>query len=210
MITADWYFDFVSPFSYLQLPALDEVRALASVRMRPVLLGGILNDLGQKGPAEIPRKRRFTYWHVQWLAESRGMALKFPPTHPFNPLRALRLAIAMRCDPDVVRTIFNHVWSEGRSLDSPTDWQHLCSSLAIADADSRVSEQWVKDELRENGNRARSAGVFGVPTFVIGTEIFWGSDATALALDYLRDPAKFASGEYARLADLPIGIERRP
>lgn len=209
MVTAEWYFDFVSPFAYLQLPALAHVRTLAHVRMRPVVFAGILQDNGQKGPAEIPQKRRFTYRHVQWLAESHAIPLRFPPAHPFNPLRALRLSVALHSEPQVVSTIFRHIWQEGRAPDEPADWQHLCASLGVTDADSRISEQWVKDELRENGNRARAAGVFGVPSLVIDGEIFWGADATGMALDYLRDPERFRTGEYARVADLPVGAQRR-
>ena len=65
MKQADWYFDFVSPFAYLQLEMLDEVAKRATITLRPVLLAGILNHFGQKGPAEILGKRQFTYQHVQ-------------------------------------------------------------------------------------------------------------------------------------------------
>ena len=87
--TVDWYFDFVSPFSYLQFEMMDRIASLASVRRRPVLLGGILNERGQLGPAEIPGKRLFTYRLVQWQAARYGIPLKFPPSHPFNPINAL-------------------------------------------------------------------------------------------------------------------------
>src|ERR1700677_21732 len=209
MKQADWYFDFVSPFAYLQLGMLDEVAKRATITLRPVLLAGILNHFGQKGPAEISGKRQFTYQHVQWLAERRGVPMRFPPAHPFNPLKALRLAVARHAEPGAIRTIFMHLWREGRSLEPNGDWEALCARLAVPNADAVIQEQWVKDMLADNGRRALAAGGFGVPTLLIEGRLFWGADSTEMLIDYLDNPARFASGEFARLAVLPIGAERR-
>src|SRR5208337_1407419 len=94
MKSAEWYFDFISPFSYLQLEAFDRLPSNVGLTLRPVLLGALLNHWGHKGPAEIPQKRRFTYRFVQWLAEREGVPLNFSPAHPFNSIKALRLSIA--------------------------------------------------------------------------------------------------------------------
>src|SRR5271156_7232593 len=209
MKQAEWYFDFVSPFAYLQLGMLDEVAKRATIALRPVLFAGILNHFGQKGPAEIPEKRQFTYQYVQWLAENRGVPIRFPPAHPFNPLKALRLAVALHAGPVAIRTIFMHLWRDGRSLESNGDWEALCARVPLPNADAVIQEQWVKDALADNGRRALAAGAFGVPMFVIDGRVFWGADSTQMAIDYLDNPARFASGEFARLALLPIGAERR-
>ena len=206
---AEWYFDFVSPFAYLQLGMLDEVAKHATIALRPVLFAGILNHFGQKGPAEILGKRQFTYQYVQWLAETRGVPMRFPPAHPFNPLKALRLAVALHAEPVAIRTIFTHLWRDGRSLEPNGDWEALCTRVPLANADAVIQEQWVKDMLADNGRRALAAGVFGVPTFVIDGRVFWGADSTQMVIDYLDNPTRFASGEFARLAVLPIGAERR-
>ena len=91
--TADWYFDFISPFAYLQWQAVRRLPGIVPV-CRPVLLAGLLSHHGHKGPAEIPSKRLFTYRHAQWRADRAGIPMTFPPAHPFNPLAALRLCIA--------------------------------------------------------------------------------------------------------------------
>jgi len=208
MKQADWYFDFVSPFAYLQFEALNRLPLEAEVTLRPVLFAGLLNHWGHKGPAEIPKKRRFTYRFVQWLAERDGVRMKFPPAHPFNPLRALRLAIAAGNGIDPVRTIFRHTWRDGKSIDDVKQWNELCTKVGLDDPDTKINRPEVKDELKRNGERALAAGLFGVPSFVIDDEIFWGADATGMVVDYLREPQQFWSGERGRVADLPIGIER--
>src|SRR3954469_14507502 len=81
MPTVDWYFDFISPFSYLQSERLDTLGSRASIRLRPVLFAAILSSHAQKGPAEIPAKRAFTYRFVLWRASQMGIPLKFPPEH---------------------------------------------------------------------------------------------------------------------------------
>jgi len=206
MRSADWYFDFISPFSYLQSERLLELPV--AIRARPVVLAGFLGHWGQKGPAEIASKRRFTYEHIVWLARRDAIGLRFPPRHPFNPIRPLRLAIALECDPDAVRTIFRFIWRDGGEVDTEQGWADLCRILGVADADERIARPEVKEALRRNGEEALAAGVFGVPTLVIGGRIFWGYDATPMAYDYLTDPARFESGEMERVEGLPIGKAR--
>lgn len=210
MRSAEWYFDFVSPFSYLQLEAFDRLPTDLEVTCRPMLFGGLLNHLELKAPAEIPAKRRFTYRFVQWTAERDGIPMKFPPQHPFNSIKPLRLAIALGSDIESIRTIFRFIWREGKAIDDAGNWTELCRRLGVSDAEEKIGAPAVKDELRRNGERAAAADLFGVPSFVIDGEIFWGADATDMAIDYLRDPRRFQSGELGRAVDVPIGVERKP
>ena len=206
---ADWYFDFVSPYAYLQLEAFDRLPGDLEVTMRPVLFAGLLGHWGHKGPAEIPAKRRQTYRHCHWLAGQRGSPFKTPPRHPFNPLAVLRLAVALEGEPTVVRAIFRHIWAEGRDGQDPESLAALAEALGITDMAARIADPAVKDRLRRNTDAAIARGVFGVPTFVIDDELFWGQDVTGMMLDYLRDPELFRRGDLARLADLPIAAERK-
>jgi 2-hydroxychromene-2-carboxylate isomerase len=208
MPTADWYFDFISPFAYLQSEQLGLIRPKARVRYRPVLFAGLLGAVGQKGPAEIPAKRAFTYRHCLWQAKALGIPLKFPPEHPFNPLPLLRLAIACDCAPDAIHRIFRFVWRDGRLPDLPIEWAELVGELGIRDADARIASPEVKDELRRNTDEAIGRGVFGVPTLMIGDELFWGADATRMAADYLAAGCRWDEPEYARVAALPVGASR--
>ncbi len=208
MATADWYFDFVSPFSYLQSELLPTLGRSLRIRYRPVLFAGLLRAHGHKGPAEIPAKRRFTYRHVVWQARTLGVPLKFPAAHPFDPLPLLRLAIAADCEPDAVRRIFRFVWRDGRMGDLPIEWAELTLELNLPDAEARIGTQEVKDALRRNTDEAIARGVFGVPTLAIGGELFWGVDATAMAADYVAAGCRYTDPEMARVASLPEGAVR--
>ena len=208
MPSADWYFDFVSPFSYLQCEQLPTLERSIRIRYRPVLFAGLLAAHGHKGPAEIASKRRFTYRFVVWQAAKLGVALKFPAVHPFNPLSLLRLAIVADCEPSAVRRIFRFVWRDGRLGDLPIEWAELISELDIPDAASRIASSEVKDALKKNTDDAIARGVFGVPTLAVGDELFWGVDATAMAADYVAQGCKFTDAEMTRVSSLPAGVER--
>lgn len=204
----DWYFDFISPYSYLQLERMPQWPAGTALVPKPILFAGLLNHWGQKGPAEIPAKRVFTYRQVQWLADRYGIPFRFPPRHPFNPIGTLRLAIAAGTELQAIRTIFRFIWAEGGEADTPAGMQELARRLAMPDAEARIADSEVKAKLRRNGEDAIAAGVFGVPSLVVDGLAFWGNDATGMVLDHLRDPSRFTSGEMQRVAALPVGVSR--
>ena len=205
---ADWYFDFVSPFAYLQSEQLAALAPALTFRLKPVLFAGLLGAHGQKGPAEIPSKRSFTYRFVVWQAKQLGIPIKLPHVHPFNPLPLLRLAIACDCEATAIQRIFRFVWRDGRLPDLPIEWAELTHDLGLADADARIADPEVKATLRRNTDEAIGRGVFGVPTIVLRDELFWGVDATGMAVDYAAAGCQWRDPEYARAAALPIGAMR--
>ena len=206
---ATWYFDFVSPFAYLQWPRLLALRERVDITPRPIVLGALFAHHGLLGPAEIAAKRAFTYRSVQWRAARDGVALRFPPAHPFNPLAALRLAIACGSSWSAIEAIFLHLWAHGRAGANADELADVAKALGIADVEAALANAAVKEELRANTDEAIAAGVFGVPTFAIDGLLFWGDDATPMIEDHLADRTRFTRDEYARLDALPVGIARR-
>jgi len=204
----DWYFDVISPFAYLQWVRLRRDYPQLRLRPRPLLFGALLQHYGQLGPAEIPGKRAFTYRFVSWEARRLGIALRFPPAHPFNPLAALRLILAADDATAATDAVFAHVWRDGRAADSAAALKDVATTLGIADIDAAIAREEVKAALRASTEEAIARGVFGVPTLCIGDALFWGNDATGMALDYIANPAAFA-GEFDAVAALPVGIERK-
>jgi 2-hydroxychromene-2-carboxylate isomerase len=208
--SADWYFDFVSPFAYLQSELLPTLAPHVRIRYRPVLFAGLLEANGQKGPAEIGAKRTFTYRLVLWQARKLGIPVRFPPEHPFNPLALLRLALACDGDPQTIHRIFRFVWRDGRLPDLPIEWAELTGELGVPDASARIAAPEVKAALRRNTDEAIARGVFGVPTLMIGDALFWGVDATDMAAAYAAHGCRFDDPEYGRVAQIPVGAARRP
>lgn len=201
-----WYFDFISPFAYLQWP---KVRALLDERevvLRPIVLAAVLAARGQKGPAEIPGKREFTYRHVLWTARAAGTPLRFPPAHPFNPIAALRLCLAAGATPAAIDAIFDWIWARGEAGDSVAALAPVAAGLGV-DREAPGAEA-IKRALRANTDAALAAGVFGVPTLAVDAQLFWGLDAHDFALAALDDPDLLTDAEMQRLAVLPVAATR--
>jgi len=203
-----WVFDVISPFAYLASKQLNRVPASVQLDFVPVLFAGLLHHHGQIGNAEIESKRRFTYRFVSWRSRQLGIPLRMPPAHPFNPLAALRLILAAGSTRDAVERVFDAVFRDGRDVTDPAVIGEIAASLGIADATRAIEAPPIKQTLRDNTQWAIDKGVFGVPTWVIGRELFWGQDAFDMALDYLRDPVTFDDSMQA-VDSLPVGVMRR-
>lgn len=201
-----WYFDFISPFACLQWPKVRALSADHAVVPVPIVFGAVLGAIGQKGPAEIPRKREFTYRHVLWQARQQGVTLRFPPTHPFNPLAALRLCVAAGSTAAAITAIFDWIWVQGNAGDSIDALLPLASQLGVAPEETGSAA--VKANLRANTDAAIAAGVFGVPTLALGEQLFWGNDAHDFAAAVLRDASVLDDAEMRRVVALPIGVRR--
>ena len=207
-VKVSWVFDVISPFAYLAFPQLSRLPAHVSVGFVPVLFAGLLQHFGQLGPAEIPSKRRFTYRFVLWRARQLGLPMRMPPAHPFNPLPALRLIIAAGSDRRAAGTVLDAVFRDGRDVADPAVIAALARELGVADVQAALHDSTVKQRLRDNTAWASARGVFGVPTLVIGEELFWGHDAFDMALEYLQHPDAFRDPDMQAADTLPVGVTR--
>ena len=197
-----FYFDFISPYAYLAFEALPKsLQGIScSVNYQPVLFAGLLKHHGQLGPAEIPGKREWTYRQVLWQARQLGIDLDLPESHPFNPLGLLRLALA--CSPHqhpnrrICEAIFRHAWLGGAAADDPVRLAHLSAQLQ---PECSVDDQRVKEQLKGDTEQALARGVFGVPTFEVDGQLFWGLDSLPMLTAYLQgDTSVLRDGELAR------------
>ena len=207
-LSADWYFDFVSPFSYLQFKTFENLPDHLEIHCIPVLFAGLLNHWGHKGPAEIPTKRTQTYQYCHWHAQQLGIPFTAPPAHPFNPLKVLRLAVVLGAKRDVVSQIFDFIWSEGNDVHTPEGFDALLSRMRLTNADEQISSVNGKNVLRQNTERAIEVGVYGVPTFSIDNQLFWGLDRTAMMLDYLENPSMMQTSDMRRLENIEKAAAR--
>jgi len=211
----DWYFDPISPFSYLAFERLPQVLPAATrVRYVPVLFAGLLRHWGNVGPAEIPPKRRFTFEHVAWIAHRDEVPLAMPAAHPFNPLPLLRLAVALelegRLSRETLAPLLHFVWRHGHVPQRQAEFAALCGALGVPAA--ALAREPVKARLREHGDEAVARGVFGVPTAVLpgdpAGQLFWGLDALDMLAARLRRDPFFASGAFRAAGALPPGEGR--
>lgn len=193
----EFLFDFLSPYAYLawcEIGPLCE-RHGTELRLRPVLFAGLLDHWGQRGPAEIPPKGRNAFRACLRYAALHRIPLQPPRHHPFRPLTALRVSLAEvsgERQPEVVRTLFSHGWADGGDLGDDSEIAAALDGVGIDGGAlvERAREPGVKLRLREETEAATARGVFGVPTMIVGDELFWGLDQLPWLELYLegRDP----------------------
>lgn len=208
-----FWFDFISPFAYLAFEHLPEALQGHSyeVHYRPILFAALLQQHGQKGPAEIEPKRAWTFRHVHWQAERLGVPMDTPLQHPFNPLPLLRLAMAAApagtAGPNrrVVETLFRHAWRGGADAVAPERLAALAGELSPA-RDPAGPE--VKALLKAETDAALAHGVFGVPTFELDGRLFWGLDALDMLAAALRGDPWFDGPAWAREGAPRAGVKR--
>jgi 2-hydroxychromene-2-carboxylate isomerase len=201
------YLDFVSPYSYIAFKRLHELPPEVALELRPVLFAGLLKHFGQKGPAEIDAKRRWTYRWCTWWAKELGIPFRFPASHPFNPLHHLRLALAAGPSRENVGKVFDAIWTTGAEATDPAAFKVLANELGVDEAE--LASPAVKDTLRRNTDDASARGVFGVPTWEADGELFWGADAIGFVSAFLVDRAALHNEEMRRADSLPVGAARK-
>ncbi len=209
MKTVDWYFDFISPYAYLASQSLHLLPDDIRIRPQPVLFAGLLNHWDTKGPAEIQPMRQYLFRHIAWVAQQHRIPLNYPPRHPFNPLKLLRLCLYKNAELGCVLNLFSFVWERGKSSDNPADWEQLCAELDIAGADEKIADPAIKEKLRSNTELAVERGVFGVPTFIVDKELFFGHDSMPFLSAYLENPSLLRQADFRRADNLPDGIHRK-
>lgn len=206
MEPAQWYFDLISPFSYLHFHRLAPLRERLRIEAVPVLLGGLLKHWDSKGPAEIAPKRLHTYQQCVWQASLQGLPFRMPPRHPFNPLAAQRLLVSIDADDATIARAFDFVFAEGR--DPEFEFAALAERLGAPDAAERIARPEVKQQLIAHTRRAIDAGVFGVPSLVVRGQVFWGNDTLEWTARFLDEPAMFERPEYAAARTTGAGVTR--
>lgn len=185
-------FDYLSTNAYLAwkaLPALLRPHG-AALEPVPVLFAALLEAHGQLGPAEVRPKALWMWKNNLRKAAELGLALRPPAFHPFNPLLALRVSSLPMADAErgaLVDALFDAVWAESLHVSEPevvravADRAGLEGGRLVAEA---VTPE-AKARLRTQTEAALAEHVFGVPTFLVGRELFWGYDDVPWLLRHL-------------------------
>ncbi len=180
--TLSFHFDYISPYSYLawhQLKTFAPEHGLR-IEVKPTLLAGLLNHFGHKGPGEIPPKQSYIFKDCTRAAAALGIPFEPPASHPFHPLALLR-ATLLDMDEGIrqrlVTRLFDATWAEGLDVGSPEVVAELAAEVGVPDVLTRIQDSAIKKKLFDLGAEAIELGVFGVPTMIVGDELFWGTDS---------------------------------
>lgn len=215
-------FDYLSPYSYLAWTQVHTVAARhgALVEPVPVLFAALLDANGQKGPAEIPGKREYTFKDVLRKAALLGVPVAPPASHPFNPLLPLRASSLDEIDPEdrrrLIDGLYRATWVESRAVDQPDVVEDVAREAGLDGPQivraARAEE--TKTRLRAQTEEAIARGVWGVPTLLAThpqkpEELFWGLDSLPHLEAFLRGEDPVPTDATERWATVRPSATRR-
>jgi len=185
----DFYFDFVSPYSFISYQQIKSVKFKQDFkfRLKPVLLGGLHNLHKITAPAFIPAKAKFMIRDCKMVCEKHKISFKFNSYFPIKTVDLMRGALIAEEDGmgnSYINKIFEAMWVSGLNLNDQQVVDKILKNLEINPKTFilRLSNQNIKDELRKRTLEAFERGVFGAPTFVVNNKVFWGQDRIEYAL----------------------------
>lgn len=186
MKNIDYFFDFLSPYSYFSWKNQDTFidRQDIHINIKPVVMGTLFSHWGIKGPGEVSAKRYYELKQCFIYAAKYNIPFVPPKSHPFNPLYALRLA-TKACSGEhqkqVIDILFDTCWAQAKELSDPDELVSLLNKHELPGQKliDKTFDREVKTELKQNTKDAIADKAFGVPTFSIKetNEIFWGNDS---------------------------------
>ena len=196
--TLEFLFDFGAPNGYLAwkvLPALIG-RTGAELILTPILLGGVFKATNNRAPiiayAEVPAKLAYEQLELRRFVTTNGLTrFRFNPHFPVNSLTLMRMAMVAQADGDLPRFVdaaYAAMWEDGHDMADPAVIADVLTAAGF-DATSlltRAQEPAAKDALAANTQAAVERGTFGVPTFFVGKEMFWGKERLAQVEDALK------------------------
>ncbi len=215
-----FYFDFISPYSWIALAQAKELAAANDIEwtVQPIVYSKVLEARGLLGPAETAAKRDYMFRDVVRCAARAGLRFAGPPAHPFRSLDALRTVCVFLDHPrslDLCLALADACWRDGHDLTDIVVIQNVVDTWSAAQGDEStdvadaIRASKIKSCLHKLTDEALDHGVFGVPTFIWRSELFWGHDRMSHLADRLAGRLESPDGAANRMLTRPIGMRRR-
>ena len=189
--TIDFYFDFISPYSYLAHKRIIKLEKRNNFNYRPILLGG-LHNLGRiTAPAFNERKMKNMKNDCLLVAEKNNIPFKWNDKFPINTLNLMRgfLFIDKSKKEKFIDICFDSYWKNNLDISVEENLNKILSECKIDQNSFKegIRDQKIKDELKKLTSLAFDNDIFGAPSFVINEKLFWGQDRLIYALEELKN-----------------------
>ena len=193
----EFFFDFISPYSYIAFHALPEEMAdhVDRIDYKPIFLGAVMKATGNRPPGLVPAKGTYLGHDLARCSKRYGIDFRLHPEFPMmNTRPALRAACGLSEERDLqkqfIAAIFHHVWAAPDPLMTadPDQLGAVCEAEGLP-ADRILELAWddaTTAVLKDNTDEAISRGAFGAPSFFVGDELFFGHDRLEYAAEAMR------------------------
>lgn len=185
----EFYFDFLSPYSYLAWTWVRDV--VLPFDFYPVSVGSLIAFYETKGPAQIAPKRNYLFKDLLRFTKQNNIPFEIPQSLPFNSLYALRFSLKSSAGEEqkkIIDTIFRAGWEKGLDIGSDDSLKRILTenNLYSDELVEKMESKEARIDLKKNVEIAIGKNIFGVPSFVVDDEIFWGNDSIFYLKKYLQ------------------------
>ena len=182
----DFYFDFISPYSYL---AYQKIKSIENINFnyKPVLVGGLHNLQGITAPAFIKPKLKHMISDCDLIAKKDKSNFIWNSSFPINSLNIMRGYLFINAEKKglYLNVMFDAYWKNNLDISNEKIIKTLLKKCMIESTSffDGIKNPTIKDELKSVTQEAHNKEIFGTPTFVVNNKIFWGQDRLGFALD---------------------------
>ena len=187
--SVEFYFDFISPYSYLAYKKLKflDYKNKINIIFKPILLGGLHKLGGITAPAFNKHKMKNMKNDCELVAKKNNIEFKWNDKFPVNSLQIMRgyLSINNELKEKFFDLCFDSYWKKNIDLSNSVNIENILNECSIDKKKffKDIENQKIKDELKKLTNDAFEKDIFGAPTFVVNNKIFWGQDRLDYALE---------------------------
>ncbi len=185
----DFYFDFISPYSFLAHKKIINSNHKSKFNYKAILLGGLHNLGGITAPAFNERKMKNMKNDCYLIAKKNKIDFVWNEKFPINSLYLMRgyLFTNNEKKDKYFDLCFDAYWKNNEDVSTEETINNILSKCEIKpdDFENGIKDQKIKDELKHLTNNAFQNDIFGAPTFVVNDKLFWGQDRLEYALDEL-------------------------
>ena len=183
----DFYFDIISPYSYLAHKKIITLKKKINFNYKPILVGGLHNLQGITAPAFIKSKLNHMINDCTLFAKKDNIEFIWNSKFPINSLSLMRGYLFIEHDKKelYLNIMFDGYWKDNLDLSKEENLIKLLKKCNIDDKIflEGIKDSKIKDDLKSVTREAHNKDIFGAPTFVVNNKIFWGQDRLEFALE---------------------------
>lgn len=192
--TVDFYYDYASPAAYLawtQIYKLAEKHNATVVR-KPALLGGIFKETGNAAPMTVPAKGKWLFRDLMRFVKRYDVPFQMNAHFPVNTIYLMRGALFARKEGFIEaydKACFEAIWANNQNMTDPNVVTEVLTAAGLdaAAIGASMQDADIKKELFAVTAEAVENGLFGMPSFIIDGELYWGQDRLDFVEEALSD-----------------------
>ena len=186
----DFYFDFISPYSYIGHKRIEQLGSELNFTYKPILLGGLHKSWNIIPQAFIEPKKQFMIMDCEMISKKLNFGFKFNSKFPLGTVKLMRGCLTLEGEQlnNYIKIIFDAYWKDNIDISDKANLSSLLAKIDINIDDflKKTEAEEIKEKLKKLTNDAFKKNIFGAPTYVVNNKNFWGQDRLEFAIEELK------------------------